>query len=169
MSFSQNRNTTTIIIVVSGRTTPYFTAHINQRSIPLEEKIKHRPVKKIQQWRKRYAKPLLDELWLWMEKHKDATPPGSLLSKAINYALSRRWQLSRFLKDGALPLDNNACERAIRPVVMGRKSWLFAGSLMAGERAVQIMSRVVPGKSSSQERHETEYHRTSVLIRGRLC
>ncbi|HHS0831944.1 TPA: IS66 family transposase [Salmonella enterica subsp. enterica serovar Muenchen] len=123
------------------------------RLYQLEEKIKHRPVKKIQQWRKRYAKPLLDELWLWMEKHKDATPPGSLFSKAINYALSRRVQLSRFLEDGALPLDNNACERAIRPVVMGRKSWLFAGSLMAGERAVQIMSLLETAKRNGLEPH----------------
>ncbi|HAD5970220.1 TPA_asm: IS66 family transposase, partial [Salmonella enterica subsp. enterica serovar Typhimurium] len=92
----------------------------------LEEKIKHRPVEKILQWRKRYAKPLLDELQEWMEKHRDATPPSGLFSRALNYALARRVQLSRFLEDGALPLDNNTCERAIRPVVLGRKSWLFA-------------------------------------------
>lgn len=62
-------------------------------------------------------------------------------------------ELSRFLEDGAVPLDNNVCERAIKNVVMGRKSWLFAGSLMAGERAVQIMSLLEAVKRNGLEPH----------------
>jgi len=58
---------------------------------------------------------------------------------AINYMLKRRETLSRFLDDGSLPLDNNRCERAIRPMVTGHSNWLFAGSLAAGVRAAQIM------------------------------
>ncbi|MGK0747372.1 transposase domain-containing protein, partial [Yokenella regensburgei] len=66
----------------------------------------------------------------------------SALHKAINYALSHKTALSRFAEDGALPLDNNRCERAIRQVVMvmGRNTWLFAGSLQAGHRAAAVMS-----------------------------
>ncbi len=54
--------------------------------------------------------------------------------------------LSRFLEDGALPLDNNRCERTIRPVVMGRTNLLFAGSVAAGERAARIMSLLETAK-----------------------
>ncbi|ELF1550381.1 transposase [Salmonella enterica] len=65
--------------------------------------------------------------------------PGSALHKAIKYVLSHKMELSRFVDDGALPLDNNRCERAIRQVVMGRNTWLFAGSLQAGHRAAAVM------------------------------
>ena len=105
----------------------------------LEKKIRHRQVEKIRQWRQRYARPVLEKLWQWLEQQKDACPESSALGKAITYALKRRVALSRFLEDGALPLDNNRCERAIRPVVMGRSNWLFAGSIAAGERAAKIM------------------------------
>ena len=64
----------------------------------------------------------------------------------LTYALKRRVTLSRFLEDGALPLDNNRCERAIRPVVMGRTNLLFAGSVAAGERAARIMSLLETAK-----------------------
>ncbi|EBS4409205.1 IS66 family transposase, partial [Salmonella enterica subsp. enterica serovar Newport] len=69
------------------------------------------------------------------------------------YALKRRVALSRFLEDGAVPLDNNVCERAIKPVVMGRKSWLFAGSVAAGERAAKIMSLLETAKMNGLEPH----------------
>ncbi|EEZ0455197.1 IS66 family transposase [Escherichia coli] len=78
---------------------------------------------------------------------------GRALHKAIVYALSHRVELSRFLEDGAVPLDNNVCERAIKNVVLGRKSWLFAGSQMAGERAVQIMSLLETAKRNGLEPH----------------
>lgn len=52
-----------------------------------------------------------------------------------------------------MPLDNNMCERAIKNVVLGRKSWLFAGSQMAGERAAQIMSLLETAKRNGPESH----------------
>ncbi len=74
---------------------------------------------------------------------------------AINYILNRRDELSCILGDGAVSLDNNICERAIRPVVMGQKAWLFAGSLMAGNRAaqIQIMSLLETAKRNGLESH----------------
>ena len=119
----------------------------------LEKKIRHRPVEKIRQWRQRYASPMLDKLWQWLEQQKEACPESSALGKAIAYALKRRVVLSRFLEDGALPLDNNRCERAIRPVVMGRSSWLFAGSVAAGERAAKIMSLLETAKMNGLDPH----------------
>lgn len=105
-----------------------------------EKKIRHRPEDKIRQWRQRYSKPMLDALWEWLRVQVETSAPGSALYKAIQYALNHKTALSRFLEDGALPLDNNRCERAIRPVVLGRGNWLFAGSLSAGQRAAKIMS-----------------------------
>ena len=119
----------------------------------LEKKIRHRPVKKIRQWRQRYARPALEKLWQWLEQQKEACPESSALGKAINYILKRRETLSRFLDDGSLPLDNNRCERAIRPVVMGGSNWLFAGSLAAGSRAAQIMSLLETAKMNGLEPH----------------
>lgn len=119
----------------------------------LEKKIRHRPAEKIRQWRQRYSRPIVDKLWLWLEQQKDACPESSALGKAINYILKRRETLSRFLDDGSLPLDNNRCERAIRPVVMGRSNWLFAGSLAAGTRAAQIMSLLETAKMNGLEPH----------------
>ncbi|EJA9120249.1 IS66 family transposase, partial [Escherichia coli] len=119
----------------------------------LEKKISSRPVEKIRQWRQRYARPILEDLWSWLEEQEPQCSPGRALHKAIVYALSHRVELSRFLEDGAVPLDNNVCERAIKNVVLGRKSWLFAGSQMAGERAAQIMSLLETAKRNGLEPH----------------
>ena len=63
----------------------------------LEKKVGHRPADKIRQWRKRYAKPMLDDLWAWLTEQEAACPPGGALHKAITYALSHRVELSVFL------------------------------------------------------------------------
>lgn len=96
--------------------------------------------KKIRQWRQRYAKPQQERLWAWLTAQAQKCAPGSALYKAIKYALSHKTELSRFVDDGALLLDNNRCERAIRQVVMDRKTWLFAGLQQAGHRAAAMMS-----------------------------
>lgn len=110
-------------------------------------------MEKIRQWRHRYARPMLEKLWQWLELQKNACPERSALGKAIAYALKRRATLSRFLENGALPLDNNRCERAIRPVVMGRSNWLFAGSAAAGERAARMMSLLETAKMNGLDPH----------------
>ncbi|EMG8596567.1 IS66 family transposase, partial [Escherichia coli] len=119
----------------------------------IEKLIRERPVEKIRQWRQRYSRPIVNDLFAWLEEQEPCCPPEGPLNKAINYILNRRDELSCFLGDGAVPLDNNICERAIRPVVMGRKAWLFAGSLMAGNRAAQIMSLLETAKRNGLEPH----------------
>lgn len=69
------------------------------------------------------------------------------------YMLKRRETFSRFLGDGTLPPDNNRCERAIRPVAMGRSNCLFSDSLAAGTRAAQIMSLLETAKMNGPEPH----------------
>lgn len=84
--------------------------------------------------------PLLDAFRDWMAAHLPGLLPKSPLAQAMGYA-SNHWQaLTRFLEDGRLPLDNNAAERALRPLAVGRKNWLFAGSVRGGEAAAVVLS-----------------------------
>lgn len=84
--------------------------------------------------------PLLDEFKAWCETHHPKLLPHSPLAKAMGYTLNQWGALTRFLEDGRLPLDNNAAERALRLIALGRKNWLFAGSVRGGKAAAVIMS-----------------------------
>ena len=76
--------------------------------------------------RERLSKPLMDELFGWME-HLNALPQ-TLLGKAVHYARSQRKYLERYLLDGRLEISNNRAERSIKPFVIGRKNWLFSNT-----------------------------------------
>ena len=76
--------------------------------------------------RERLSKPLMDELFGWME-HLNALPQ-TLLGKAVHYAKSQRKYLERYLLDGRLEISNNRAERSIKPFVIGRKNWLFSNT-----------------------------------------
>ena len=64
------------------------------------------------------------------------------MAKAINYLVNQRKPLRRFLESGLVPIHNNSCERAIRPIAIGRRNWLFAGSLRGGRAAATIYSLI---------------------------
>lgn len=84
--------------------------------------------------------PVLEELWQWMEHNLHKVVPKSPIGEAIHYALSRRKQLSVFLTDKKLLIDNNLIENTIRPVAIGRKNYLFAGSHEGARRAAMLYS-----------------------------
>ncbi len=86
------------------------------------------------------VKPLLDAFHAWMSDHLPGLLPKSPLAQAMGYAANHWQALTRFLDDGRLPLDNNAAERALRPIAVGRKNWLFAGSVRGGEAAAIVLS-----------------------------
>lgn len=86
------------------------------------------------------APPILADLVKWMKSMGPSVLPKSDLGKAITYATNQWTALTRFLEDGALELDNNACERALRPIAVGRKNWLFAGSDDGAVRAATIFT-----------------------------
>jgi len=90
--------------------------------------------------RQQRAKPLADALQQWLQQQRQRVPDGSATAKAIDYTLKRWRALTRYLEDGALPIDNNWVENQIRPIAIGRSNWLFAGSLRAGQRAAAVMS-----------------------------
>lgn len=86
------------------------------------------------------ARPLLDSMKTWLEATLAKLSRKSDTAAAIRYALSRWPALTRYVDDGHLEIDNNAAERALRVVALGRKNYLFAGSNAGGERAAAIYS-----------------------------
>jgi transposase len=86
--------------------------------------------------------PVLDALRDWLQATRFAVSAKSPLAGAIHYTLVRWTALTRFVEDGRIELDNNTAERAIRPLVLGRKNYLFAGSDAGGERAANIYSLI---------------------------
>jgi hypothetical protein len=92
------------------------------------------------------SKPLLEDLHRWLIERRTSVANGGALAKALGYTL-RRWPaLIRYADSGLLPTDNNPVENAIRPIAIGKKNWLFAGSERAGKRASAIQSLLITAK-----------------------
>jgi transposase len=86
--------------------------------------------------------PLLRDLEIWFRKERGKLSSKSPVAKAIHYSL-RRWDaMTRFLADGRICLSNNAAERAIRGIAVGRNNWTFAGSDRGGQRAAVIYTLI---------------------------
>ena len=98
------------------------------------------------QRRQQDSQPIMRQLYAWLEEHQDKVPKSSPAAKAINYSLKRWSALSRYLDDGNLPICNNWVENQMRPWALGRKNWLFAGSLRSGQRAANIMTLIQSAK-----------------------
>jgi transposase len=97
-------------------------------------------------WRAEHSKPLLDAFHPWLIAQRASAANGGALAKALDYTL-RRWPaLVRYADSGTLPIDNNPVENAIRPIALGKKNWLFAGSERAGKRAAAIQSLLITAK-----------------------
>ena len=90
--------------------------------------------------------PLLAGLQTWMREERARLSRHNDLAKAMDYILKRWDAFTRFLDDGRICLSNNAAERALRGIALGRKSWLFAGSDRGGERAAVMYSLIVTAK-----------------------
>ncbi len=90
--------------------------------------------------------PLVAELEAWMRTARAKTSRHADVGKAMDYMLKRWDTFSRFLNDGRICLTNNAAERALRGVALGRKAWLFCGSDRGGERAAAIYTLIVTAK-----------------------
>jgi transposase len=99
------------------------------------------------------AKPIAAALKVWLTTNRQKVPPGSATAKAIDYSLGRWHALTRYIADGDLPIDNNWVENQIRPIALGRKNWLFAGSLRSGKRAAAVMSLVHSAKLNGHDPH----------------
>lgn len=98
--------------------------------------------------RQRLSRPLVDSLHDWMLAERGLMSKHADVAKAINYMFEKnRWTaFTRFLEDGRVCLTNNAAERALRGVALGRKAWLFAGSERGGDRAAFMYTLIVTAK-----------------------
>ena len=137
----------------------FYDIHINQPSplaaealrrigelYAIEKDIRgHLPVERARV-RGARAGPLLDALKAWLEEQLARVSKKSELAVAIRYALSRWVALTRYRDDGRIEIDNNAAERALRAVALGRKNYLFAGSDAGGEHAAALYSLIGTAK-----------------------
>jgi len=96
-------------------------------------------------YRSQHALPVVQAFWAWCEQHmrRMDRPKTSLLRRAANYALSRKASLEVFLSDPEVPIDTNHLERALRPIPMGKKNWLFSWTELGARDIGTIQSLLV--------------------------
>ena len=112
----------------------------------IERQIKGQPRDARLAIRQTETRPKVQAFKAWSERHLTSIPGKSDLAKAFRYALNRWNAFTLFLDDGRVAIDNNAAERAIKPVVIGRKNFLFAGSDAGGETLASAMTIVETAK-----------------------
>jgi transposase len=105
----------------------------------------------IKELRQQEAKPILDEMGKWLKEQVNLTLPKSAIGGAIAYTLTLWPRLIRYIEDGRFQIDNNLIENSIRPVALGRKNYLFAGSHEAAQNAAVIYSLLATCKISNVE------------------
>jgi transposase len=96
--------------------------------------------------RQEFSAPLVADLENWLREQRAKLSRDNDIAKAMDYMLKRWPAFVRFLDDGRICLSNNAAERAVRGIALGRKSWLFAGSDRGGQRAAAMYSIIVTAK-----------------------
>jgi len=96
--------------------------------------------------RKKYSADKVAAFKVWAEQQLTRIPGKSDLAKAFRYALNRWTSFTLFLEDGSIAIDNNVAERAMRPIGVGRKNWLFAGSDTGGETLARAMTLIESAK-----------------------
>ena len=112
----------------------------------VEQDVRGRPPDERRRERQARAGPLLDAFRHWLDATGPKLSRRSDLAVAVRYALTRWAALTRYVGDGRLEIDNNAAERSLRGVAVGRKNWMFAGSDQGGHRAASIYSLVETAK-----------------------
>jgi hypothetical protein len=90
--------------------------------------------------------PRLAQIKAWLEENQGQVLPKSPMGEAINYCLGNWKAFCEYVNDGDLAIDNNAAENALRPIVLGRKNWLFAGSDNGGRTGAVLASLVATCK-----------------------
>jgi transposase len=117
-----------------------------QQLYAIEKSIKNKPPDERQKVRQQQAIPILDELHTWLQNTLRTLSKGSSLSKAVRYALNQWEGLLAYTQNGQASIDNNTAERSLRPIALGRKNYLFAGSVAGGQRAAALYSLLSTAK-----------------------
>lgn len=113
-----------------------------QRLYKMERKARERGIEPgtLKRYRYLYAKPILDDMESWLKGNINQVLPQSAIGKAVNYTYSLWPRLRRYIDDGRYEIDNNLIENSIRPLALGRKNYLFAGSHEAAQKAAMMYS-----------------------------
>ena len=112
----------------------------------IEREINGKPPAERRRVRQERSRTRVEALESWLREHYDRLSPNSQVAKAIAYSLNRWDGLARFLDDGRLCMTNNAAERALRGIAVGRHNWTFAGSDAGGRRAAAIYTLIETAK-----------------------
>jgi len=112
----------------------------------IERSINGKPAEGRRAVRQELSKPLVEALQVYMREQRAKLSRGHDLAKAIDYILKRWAAFTLFLDDGRACLSNNAAERALRGIALGRRSWMFCGSDRGGQRAAAMYSLIVTAK-----------------------
>jgi len=117
----------------------------------IEREIKDKSAAEKTTVRQQKATPVIEKIKTWLDSKATNVLPKSLLGKAIYYTLGLWPQLTVYLEDGHIPIDNNAAENAIRPFVIGRKNWLFSGSPRGAKASAVLYSLIETAKANGLE------------------
>jgi transposase len=112
----------------------------------IEKTIRGRPPDERLEIRDAQSGPLLESMKQWLDQSQSKLSKKSDVSRAVRYALGRWPALTRYAGDGRIEIDNNAAERSLRSVVLGRKNYLFVGSDAGGRHAATIYSLIGSAK-----------------------
>ncbi len=115
----------------------------------IERTINGHPAEARQATRQTLSAPLMTDLHRWLSEQRARLARGNDVARAIDYLLKRWTAFARFLDDGRICVSNNAAERALRGIALGRKSWLFCGSDRGGQRAAVMYSLIVTAKMNN--------------------
>lgn len=116
-----------------------YTIEANAREASLEERTRLRA---------QLSRPILARIEALLLAYRESVMPGSLLGKALHYLAGEWPRLVRFVEDGRFPIDNNPCENAIRPFVVGRRNWLFADTVGGAKASANLYSLIETAKAN---------------------
>jgi transposase len=122
-----------------------------QQLYDIEDRARELAPEARQELRQAEAAPLLEKLRAWADEQSQSALPKSKFGEALGYLRNQWVPLTSYIQDGRLPIDNNAVERDLRALTIGRKNWLFIGSPEAGPRAAVLYSVV-----ASAARHDLD-------------
>ena len=115
----------------------------------IESKIQDLSFEEILKQRQEKAKPIMDDLHRRLLEYQEMAPPKSVLGGAINYMINQWDKLTSYLENGKVRIDNNDCERAMKPFAIGRKNWMFSNSEKGAEGSSVIFSIIETCKANN--------------------
>lgn len=113
--------------------------------------------------RKEELEPLVDRFFAWVKEHRDEVTRKSVTGRAFTYTIEQEEYLRTFLKDGDVPMENNAAERAIRPFCIGKKNWVMCDTIYGAESSAIVYSLTETAKANNLKPYEYLEHLLSVI------